>query len=390
MSGYSIMSTLSSFQFNVLQLWCMPGVGHKTIQALQPLLHQGWSVGHEVDLDICPLSNKQINALQNQKAVAQGQRATYQTLEWSALNNHHILFSKSTEYPDALKTIDESPLVLMVRGNVGALSKNGISLVGSRNPSREGVQNANIFATYLASMGFSIISGGAAGIDRAAHEAALKVSKPTLAVLGHGLDHCYPKSHFNLYESIVEQGALISEFPLGVAPKPYFFPRRNRIITGLSKGVCVVEASMGSGSLVSAKWAVDQGREVFAIPGSIHNPRAKGCHWLIQQGAKLVQSGEDILSELEYVLPDLKAQLIGEALNSQSPATIEMPTREVLVQLPLEEAILKVLSVKSFSIEEITAYMDYADLDQLMETIICLELESQIKRMPETGVFMIC
>jgi DNA processing protein len=197
-----------------------------------------------------------------------------------------------------LLQIPDTPPVLYIHGNVDILSGLQISMVGSRNPTVSGRRTASEFASCLAFAGLTITSGLALGIDAASHCGALDAGKPTIAVMGTGLDRVYPASHRDLAHRIAEYGALVSEFPIGTAPRPENFPRRNRIISGLSLGTLVVEAAMRSGSLISARYAADQGREVFAIPGSIHNPLSRGCHALIRQGAKLVETAQDILDEL--------------------------------------------------------------------------------------------
>lgn len=187
---------------------------------------------------------------------------------------------------------------MFVQGDVTLLNAWQLAIVGSRNPSSSGRESAYAFAEYLASGDLIITSGLAMGIDAAAHQGALAGGGKTIAVVGTGLDRVYPAKHHDLAHQIVEKGALVSEFPLGTPPKAENFPRRNRIISGLSLGTMVVEAAIRSGSLITARMAMEQGREVFAMPGSIHNPLARGCHRLIREGAKLVESAEDIIEEL--------------------------------------------------------------------------------------------
>ncbi len=230
-----------------------------------------------------------------------------QDLRWAESPECHILTQRSSYYPDLLKEISGAPAVLFARGNLKLLSRPQIAMVGSRNPTPVGCDIAHKFAEHFSNTGFTVTSGLAIGIDAAAHRGALLGVGNTIAVLGNGLDSIYPASHRGLAHDIVEQqGALISEFPFGTPPAPSHFPRRNRIISGFSVGTLVVEATLSSGSLITAKLALEQGREVFAIPGSIHSPLAKGCHALIRQGAKLVETAEDVLEELgalmKYVL----------------------------------------------------------------------------------------
>jgi DNA processing protein len=219
-------------------------------------------------------------------------------LAWLELPNNHLLTCRDPAYPPLVLQIPDPPPVLYVHGNVASLSSPQLAMVGSRNPSVSGRRTASDFAGCLARAGLTITSGLALGIDSASHGGALAADKPTLAVMGTGLDRVYPATNRDLAHRIAEHGALVSEFPIGTLPRPENFPRRNRIISGLSLGTLVVEAATRSGSLITARCAAEQGREVFAIPGSIHNPLARGCHALIRQGAKLVETAQDILDEL--------------------------------------------------------------------------------------------
>ena len=202
------------------------------------------------------------------------------------------------DYPVLLSQLESPPPLLYIHGQTNILSEPLLAMVGSRNPSASGVQTARDFARHLSAAGLVINSGLALGIDAACHQGALDAGMPTVAVMGTGLDRVYPARHRDLALKIAEQGALVSEFPIGTAPCAENFPRRNRIISGLSLGPLVVEAAIRSGSLITARYAGDQGREVFAIPGSIHNPLARGCHHLIRQGAKLVETAQDVMDEL--------------------------------------------------------------------------------------------
>lgn len=219
-------------------------------------------------------------------------------LDWLAEPGNHLVTCKDSAYPALLKQTGNPPPLLYVHGNPGVLAEPQLAIVGSRNPSPQGVQAAREFAQHLASAGLVITSGLALGIDTASHQGALDVGMPTIAVTGTGLDRVYPASNRELAHAIAVDGALVSEFPIGTSPRPENFPQRNRIISGLSLGTLVVEAAKRSGSLITARFAGEQGREVFAIPGSIHNPLARGCHHLIRQGAKLVETAQDIIDEL--------------------------------------------------------------------------------------------
>ena len=228
-------------------------------------------------------------------------------LGWAEQDQAHILTPESPGYPRALTELSSAPPVLYVRGDPAVLAEPQLAIVGSRHPSPGGVETTRSFARHLAELGLVVTSGLALGIDAAAHEGALETGR-TVAVLGTGPDRVYPAAHRGLAHRVVEQGALVTELPPGKGPEPRNFPRRNRIISALSLGTLVTEAAIESGSLITARYAAEQGREVFAIPGSIHNPVARGCHWLIRQGAKLVDSVEHILEELAPQLRPLLDQ----------------------------------------------------------------------------------
>jgi len=224
------------------------------------------------------------------------------TRAWLAEPDHHLITLGDPDYPSALLTTADPPPLLHAVGDVGALSApQALAVVGSRNPTPQGVENARAFARALAADGVCIVSGLAAGIDAAAHEGALDGGGRTVAVVGTGADRVYPARHRPLARRIASSGCLVSEYPLGTPPLAPNFPRRNRLIAGLSQGTLVVEATPGSGSLITAELAMQMGREVFAIPGSIHSPQSRGCHTLIRQGAKLVETAEHIREELTGV-----------------------------------------------------------------------------------------
>lgn len=222
-------------------------------------------------------------------------------LQWAKGPEHHIICFDDAAYPPRLRDIENPPPMLFVWGDPDFLSLHQLAIVGSRNPSASGRRCAEDFAKYLSQAGITVTSGLAHGIDGASHKGALQGIAGTVAVVAHGLDIIYPKVHFELAKKIAENGAVVSEWPLGTAPHRGLFPLRNRIISGLSLGVLVVEAARNSGSLITARYAISQNREVFAIPGSIHNPLTRGCHQLIRQGAKLVETGSDIIEELQLL-----------------------------------------------------------------------------------------
>jgi len=281
------------------------------------------------------------------------------TLDWLAQTGNHLITLADSDYPKLLLEISDPPPILYAKGHRALLNTPCIAVVGSRNASPQGEKNAEGFCESLCQHAYTIVSGLALGIDGAAHRGALKANGATIAVVGTGLDIVYPARHRELAHQIVEHGLILTEFPLGTPSRAQNFPRRNRIISGLSLGCLIVEANLQSGSLITARLAAEQGREVFAIPGSIHSPMSKGCHELIKQGAKLVDSIQDILSELgntaaiqanNYDVSDTKAEIhpileiMGfdpinmESLISRSGLTSEVLSAMLLV-LELESKI---------------------------------------------------
>lgn len=285
---------------NWLALLHAPGVGSAAFKVL---------IDHLDSLDIlfdasreqlagCGLKPPTLDYLKNPDW-----KAVDRIMAWAEHADNHIITLKDANYPGLLREIPDPPPVLFVCGNVELLSTQQLAIVGSRNPCAAGKETAEEFACYLSNSGLVITSGLALGIDAASHTGALSGSGLTIAVTGTGLDRVYPARHRKLAHRIADQGALVSEFTPGTPPLPNHFPRRNRIISGLSLGTLVVEAAARSGSLITARLAAEQGREVFAIPGSIHNPLARGCHQLLRNGAKLVETATDILEELATFVP---------------------------------------------------------------------------------------
>jgi len=220
------------------------------------------------------------------------------TLAWLGKPGNHLVTLADESYPPPLLQVHDPPAVLYARGRIELLSRPAFAIVGSRNATPLGADDAREFAHALSDAGLTIVSGLALGIDAAAHRGGLAGASSSIAVMGTGADTFYPRRNRNLAEELAERGCLLSELPLGTAPDKLNFPRRNRLISGLAKGVLVVEAALGSGSLITARAALVQGRDVFAIPGSIHATLSKGCHWLIKEGAKLVECADDVLLEL--------------------------------------------------------------------------------------------
>jgi len=279
-----------------LALLRIPGIGPVTAQTLM----EQWSTPRQL-FEAGAAGSKDLERLAGPARDYLRQpnwQAVERDLDWLAQAQSHAITLHDTAYPPLLKQIADPPLVLFVQGNPNLITSKQLAIVGSRNPTAAGEQNAAEFARFLTEVGLTITSGLAVGIDAAAHRGALAGSGHTIAVAGTGLDRVYPARHRDLAHEIAERGALISEFPPGTPPRPENFPRRNRLISGLSLGTLVVEAALQSGSLITARLATEQGREVFAIPGSIHNPLARGCHTLLRQGAKLVETAQDILEEL--------------------------------------------------------------------------------------------
>jgi len=249
-----------------------------------------------------------------------GARPTPAERRWLDHPRHHVLGSWDPRYPALLRNIRDYPLALYVDGDLNALQQPQLAIVGSRNPTHPGADNAFRFAQLLAGRGLTITSGLALGIDTAAHRGALAAQGTTLAVVGNGIDVIYPGENRKLAEEIAGSGALISEFALRQPPRAAHFPQRNRIIAGLALGTLIVEAARRSGSLITARFAAEQGREVFAVPGSINNPLAQGCHELIKQGAKLTETAHDILSELNF-----SGFFAAAALAREDPAAAAAP-----------------------------------------------------------------
>ncbi len=241
----------------------------------------------------------------NKKSRASVYQPDWETIEadlvWLDMPDHHLITINDEAYPTLLREIPDPPVVLFAHGCPEVLKTIQIGIVGSRNPDTAGRKTADEFARELVYAGATVTSGLALGIDGCSHQGALNANGYTIAVTGNGLDMIYPARHKTLAEKIVDNGILVSEFSPGTKPVAANFPRRNRIISGMSTGVLVIQAALRSGSLITARYAMEQGREVFAIPGSIHNPLAKGCHTLIKQGAKLVESVNDIIEELGFL-----------------------------------------------------------------------------------------
>ena len=293
-------------------------------------------------------------------------------LRWSEQPGRRIVTLADPLYPDLLATLDDAPPLLFVHGDPELLCSPQIAIVGSRNPSPSGRATAIEFARFLAGAGITITSGLAVGIDGAAHQGALDAHGKTVAVMGTGLDRVYPAAHRTLAHDIGTRGALVSEFPLGTPVSRGNFPRRNRIISGLSLGTLVVEAALQSGSLITARLAGEQGREVFAIPGSIHNPLARGCHALIRQGAKLVESGADVIEELPA--------LFGSLAKATEPADHAEPGTRRAWDADYER-LFQFLGFDPISVDSLVE-LSGLTADTVSSMLLLLELEGYVSSAP--------
>ncbi|MFQ6405569.1 DNA-processing protein DprA [Methylophilus sp. 'Pure River'] len=286
------------------------------------------------------------------------------TLAWLDQTDNHLITLGDPYYPQRLLDTDQPPPVLYAKGNLQTLKRPGLAIVGSRHATPQGEATAENFAESLCRAGFAVVSGLALGIDGAAHRGALKADGATIAVVGTGLDIVYPARHKALAHQIAQYGLILSEYPLGTPSLTHNFPRRNRIISGLSEGCLVVEANIDSGSLITAKQAIEQGREVFAIPGSIHSPVAKGCHALIKQGAKLVESTDDILSELRHIR--LSNQALAISPNGPSPDWTNLPAEAspVLVCMGFDPLFAEQISARSgLTPEQVSTMLTLLELE---------------------------
>ncbi len=287
---------------------------------------------------------------------------------WRAASaEHHVLTLGDDAWPPALLQAADPPLLLYVRGDPGMLSRPSLAIVGSRQATAQGKDNARAFAQALGEQGYVVVSGLAQGIDAAAHEGALAGPAGTIAVVGTGLDRNYPPRHADLAARIAAQGALVSEYAPGTPPLPEHFPQRNRIIAGLTQGTLVVEAALRSGSLITARQASEAGREVFAIPGSIHAPQAKGCHALIKQGAKLVESAEDILEEL-----------LGAAAPRQTSLAL---TAAAASEATHTDPLLDALGPDPVTLDALQARTGWPT-SELLAKLLEFELAGQVARLP--------
>ncbi len=318
-----------------------------------------------------PLARLREAGLGEEKCAAIGspdEKAIDDALAWLSEERHQLLTWSDDDYPAMLREIAGPPLLLYVNGDPGFLQLPALAIIGSRNPTQGGARNAREFARHLAAQGFMIVSGMAQGIDAEAHRGALDAGGRTVAFLGTGIDRVYPAVNRDLAHEIAAQGALVTEYPLGAAPERWHFPERNRLISGLALGTLVVEAARRSGSLITARLAGEQGREIFALPGSIHNPLSRGCHRLIRQGAKLVETADDILAELRPLVGHM--QTVAEPA-AETGAAPEPPDDDY-------SELRRYLSHDPISIDELEKQSGLT-IDQLSSMLLILELHGEVE-----------
>lgn len=308
-----------------LQLANTPGVGRITAATLlrafgSPAAIFRADVSQLVQL-VTPAQARSLRAAPSDATM----RMADATLAWLAQDGNQLIGLLDPDYPLLLAEIPDAPLLLYIRGNSALLHGAALAIVGSRNASVQGQANARAFGQALSEAGLTIVSGLALGIDTAAHEGALRGCASTVAVIGTGIDRIYPARNAALARRIAQDGCMVSEYPLGTPPKPEHFPQRNRIISGLTVGVLVIEAAAGSGSLITARMATEQGRDVFALPGSIHASLSKGCHQLIREGAQLVECVDDVLQALSMA-PLVRAM----APVAAAPTTLQSTLLDIL------------------------------------------------------------
>jgi len=355
-------------QLSWLALLRAPNVGCRT---LNPLLSNGYSPAellHKMPPAETP--EKLRNYLRNPNW-----KQAEADLGWLLDSGNQLLPISSPDYPQLLHELTDPPSALFIKGDTNLLQLPQIAMVGSRSASRSGLETAQQFASHLASSGLVITSGLALGIDSAAHRGALQANGKTIAVLGTGLDRVYPARNRELAHQIAEQGLLVSEYLPGTPPIQSNFPRRNRIIAGLSIGTLVVEAALKSGSLITARLAAETGREVFAIPGSIHNPMARGCHALIREGAKLVETSE-------HVAEELASQLGGFTLAPSDPAATNAPPDID----PDHQVLLNAMGYDPVSTDQIVARSGFSAAET-SSMLLLLELQGHVSS-ESGGIFM--
>ncbi len=307
--------------------------------------------------------------LTDQSQLANARLWADQEYERVSTRNIHLLCSDDPLFPPLLRTIHDPPVLLYLRGNLDCLKKPSVAIIGSRAATSYGKRVSSMLAGQLARSGIIVVSGLAMGIDGHAHAGCLESGGETVAVLGCGVDVLYPRSHAGLYDQVMENGLLVSEYPLGTRPEGFRFPARNRIISGLSLGVVVVEATCKSGSLITARLALDQGREVFAVPGRIDSKKSEGTHRLLQQGAHLVQSAGDVLEELQLAVSMHQVEFAQDA--EVAPEELSGP----------EEQLIACIDVYPTDIDELAAKTGFSP-GSLHDLLLRLELKGFIRQLP--------
>jgi DNA processing protein len=297
-------------------------------------------------------------------------------LAWLATPGHRLLCCTDADFPPLLEQIAQPPAALFVAGAAGLLLHPQVAIVGARGATAGGLAQARRFAGALVQAGFTITSGMADGVDGAAHTAALDAGGPTVAVVGTGPDRVYPRKHQALAQAIVSRGALVSEFPPGTAPRADHFPRRNRLIAGLSLGTLVIEAGLKSGSLITARLAGEQGREVFALPGSVHNPLARGCHRLIREGVRLVEEPAELVEALAPAARALGVELAARLAETSPPDAPRPGPAD-----PAQDRLHQALGHDPATLDELVTRTGLAPA-VLVSMLLMLELEGQIESLP--------
>lgn len=330
---------------------------------------------------ISPEARKTLSAFQQQGEMSPLACQGYQVLESVQQQQARIISHQHKHYPGLLGQISRPPPLLFAKGNIELLSLPQIAIVGTRNPTNSGIDNARLFSRYLCNGGFTITSGLALGVDGYAHEAAVKSRGKTIGVMATGIDQVYPSRHQRLAQAILEHdGLLVTEFSPGTEARAAHFPQRNRIISGLSLGTLVIEATIKSGSLITARYAMEQNREVFAIPGSIHNPQSKGCHALIKDGAQLVESGEDIIKQLagliRYFVGQQKQAEEQQTVKNQPPQQSVLSRRAGLSDE--ERQLLKYIGYDTVAIEQLIERSGFSSAE-VTATLVNLELKGVVK-----------
>ncbi|VAW68866.1 Rossmann fold nucleotide-binding protein Smf possibly involved in DNA uptake [hydrothermal vent metagenome] len=333
----------------------------------------------QAQLQACALNPAQIKRIQAAGSDADSERDLQRDRAWLNSHNHGILFYDRPGYPPQLLEISDPPYALFYIGDTDYLLQPQLAMVGSRTPTAAGTQTAENFAQHLSAKGITITSGLAHGIDAASHRGALKGIGGSIAVVANGLHTIYPKANTQLAEAISNNGCIISESAVGISPQKSLFPRRNRIISGLSMGTLVTEAAINSGSLITTRHAMEQGKEIFAIPGSIHNPLAKGCHRLIKAGAKLVETAEDILEEL---FPLVNSSSISHTSGSEpeQPSENNAPKQAENTQEELDNSyhiLLKTMEYEPVAIDDLVERSNLS-VSEIASMLLILELQGEV------------